>query len=43
MLNKSKGKQKIIKQEILKDMFVIKISNKQKIKASQIIFKINVE
>ena len=37
MLNKNKGKQKIIKREILKEISKISKSNKQNINKSQII------
>ena len=43
MLNKNKGKQKIIKREVFNEILNINKSNKQKIKESQIIFKIIVE
>ena len=43
MLNKNKGKQKIIKRDILKDILKVNKSNKQNRKKSHIIFKNNVE
>lgn len=43
ILNKNNGKQKIIKQEKIKDIFEKIKLNKQNTKASQIIFKNKVE